>query len=210
MRAATGSQWRSWRRGITWENLGRLKTRRAAVFWYVIQMMGGTKWCLYQLRNWNKYCRVFVHYHEFNDVKPEATEVLCDILMGLVKDCYHVMEEDCTAGTIRIQWLDDSSSPNTVIPTPIGTVDHKKSINGLKISKIERHPIRNILRTYLKEKLISELVSIWVGNKKNLWFSWIGPLNLYWPRVRRWASMLLVSTHAVYEVSGCSVRLHGI
>ena len=32
-RAATGSQWRSWRRGVTWENLGRLKTRRAAAFW---------------------------------------------------------------------------------------------------------------------------------------------------------------------------------
>ena len=34
MQTATGSQWRSRRRrGVTWENLGRLKTRRAAAFW---------------------------------------------------------------------------------------------------------------------------------------------------------------------------------
>ena len=31
--AATGSQWRSRRRGVMWENLGRLKTRHAAAFW---------------------------------------------------------------------------------------------------------------------------------------------------------------------------------
>jgi len=28
-----GSQWRSWKRGATWENLFKLNTRRAAVFW---------------------------------------------------------------------------------------------------------------------------------------------------------------------------------
>ena len=33
MRAATGSQWRSWRSRVTEENLGRLKTRHAAAFW---------------------------------------------------------------------------------------------------------------------------------------------------------------------------------
>uniref|UniRef100_A0A0E9XZW9 Uncharacterized protein n=1 Tax=Anguilla anguilla TaxID=7936 RepID=A0A0E9XZW9_ANGAN len=32
MRAITGSQWRVVSRGVTWECLGRLKTRRAAAF----------------------------------------------------------------------------------------------------------------------------------------------------------------------------------
>ena len=33
VRAATGSQWRERRRGVTCENLGWLKTKRAAAFW---------------------------------------------------------------------------------------------------------------------------------------------------------------------------------
>ena len=33
MQATTGSQWRSWRREVTWEHLGRLKMRRTSAFW---------------------------------------------------------------------------------------------------------------------------------------------------------------------------------
>ena len=40
-----------------------------------------------------------------------------EYLIGSVKGCHYVMGEDCTAGTISIQWFDDSSSPKTVIPT---------------------------------------------------------------------------------------------
>ena len=35
VRAVTGSQWRERRRGVTCENLGWLKTRRAAAFWII-------------------------------------------------------------------------------------------------------------------------------------------------------------------------------
>ncbi|KAK3521487.1 hypothetical protein QTP70_006825 [Hemibagrus guttatus] len=35
MRAATGSQWRERSSGVVWENLGRLKTSRAAAFWII-------------------------------------------------------------------------------------------------------------------------------------------------------------------------------
>jgi len=33
MRAITGSQWRSRKRGVTWEHFGNLNTRHAAMFW---------------------------------------------------------------------------------------------------------------------------------------------------------------------------------
>jgi len=33
MQAITGSQWRSRKKGVTWENFGKLNTRRAAAFW---------------------------------------------------------------------------------------------------------------------------------------------------------------------------------
>jgi len=33
MREITGSQWRSRKRGVMWENFGKLNNRRAAAFW---------------------------------------------------------------------------------------------------------------------------------------------------------------------------------
>ena len=49
IRAVMGSQWREMRSRVTWERLGRLKTRRAAAFWILLRMLGDLRAAVVQL-----------------------------------------------------------------------------------------------------------------------------------------------------------------